>query len=86
MWELIFMMFILKIPIVYLCVVVWWAIHAEPRPPEFAMLPVRADSPEPCPWRRPRLPVGGPGRRPSRELARVRRARTLAARTANMRA
>ena len=32
MWELIFLMVILKIPIVYLCLVVWWAIKAEPNP------------------------------------------------------
>jgi hypothetical protein len=31
-WEIVFMMVILKIPIVYLCAVVWWAIKAEPLP------------------------------------------------------
>ena len=30
------MLVILKIPIVYLCAVVWWAIKAEPRPLEGA--------------------------------------------------
>jgi hypothetical protein len=30
MWELIFMVLILKIPLVYVCWVVWWAIRAEP--------------------------------------------------------
>jgi len=30
-WELIFMLLLLKIPLVYLCCVVWWAIKAEPR-------------------------------------------------------
>ena len=30
MWELIFMVLILKIPLVYVCWVVWWAIKAEP--------------------------------------------------------
>ena len=30
------MLLILKIPIVYLCVVVWCAIKAEPSPPELA--------------------------------------------------
>jgi hypothetical protein len=39
MWELIFMMLILKIPIVYLILVVYWAVRAEPKPPEPAMLP-----------------------------------------------
>jgi hypothetical protein len=31
-WEVVFLMVILKIPIGYLCWVVWWAIKAEPRP------------------------------------------------------
>jgi hypothetical protein len=31
-WELIFMLLILKIPIVYLGFVVWYAIRAEPEP------------------------------------------------------
>jgi hypothetical protein len=31
-WELIFMMLILKIPIIYLGFVVWYAIRAEPEP------------------------------------------------------
>ena len=30
-WEAVFMLVLLKIPIVYLCMVVWWAIRAEPR-------------------------------------------------------
>ena len=30
------MLVILKIPVVYLCAVVWWAIKAEPRPHEGA--------------------------------------------------
>jgi hypothetical protein len=29
-WEAIFLLLILKIPLVYLCVVVWYAIRAEP--------------------------------------------------------
>ena len=31
-WEIIFLMVILKIPIVYLCCVIYWAIKAEPKP------------------------------------------------------
>jgi hypothetical protein len=31
-WEIVFLMVILKIPIVYLCCVVYWAIKAEPNP------------------------------------------------------
>jgi hypothetical protein len=70
-WELIFLMFVLKIPIVYLCLVVWWAIRAEPRPLEGA---ARLVEPTPSRWSppqvelRPRLgprrrdPRGGPAR------------------------
>lgn len=29
-WEIVFMVIILKIPLVYVCWVVWWAIKAEP--------------------------------------------------------
>jgi hypothetical protein len=62
-------MVILKIPIVYLCAVVWWAIKAEPEPLEAAAVSARV-GPEPEPWRsnarrrrppRPR-PHGGPTR------------------------
>jgi hypothetical protein len=31
-WEIVFLMVILKIPILYLCFVVYYAIKAEPRP------------------------------------------------------
>ena len=31
-WEIVFLMVILKIPIAYLCVVVYMAIKAEPKP------------------------------------------------------
>jgi hypothetical protein len=76
-WELIFMMLILKIPILYLCLVVWWAIKAEPRPLEGAALPV-GEGPEPQPprrWRRrrTRMPRGGPARTFARVRAPVRR-------------
>jgi hypothetical protein len=30
-WEAVFMLVVLKLPMVYLCIVVWWAIRAEPR-------------------------------------------------------
>jgi len=69
-WEFVFMMVILKIPIAYLGCVVYWAVKAEPKPPEPAVL--RAELPEPRePWRprtrvpRPR-PHGSPGRRVAR--------------------
>ena len=40
------MLVILKIPVVYLCLVVWWAIRAEPEPLEGAPRPVSV-APEP---------------------------------------
>ena len=49
-WEAIFMLVVLKIPIVYLGLVVWWAVRAEPsqgdgRDPARALLPLG-----PCDW------------------------------------
>src|SRR2546428_799162 len=63
MWELIFMMLILKIPIVYLCLVVYWAVKAEPKPPEPALLPVLPEQPPRGP--RPLVARRRPPRRPS---------------------
>ena len=76
-WEAVFMLVVLKIPIVYLCLVVWWAIRAEPRPLEGAALVAVEPDPDAGParsfWRRairPRRlrpgPHGGPVRRPAR--------------------
>jgi hypothetical protein len=45
-WELVFLMVILKIPIVYLCFVVYYAIKATPRPEEGAAVTARL-GPEP---------------------------------------
>jgi len=70
LWELVFLMVILKIPIAYLCYVVWYAIKAEPRG-RGGPAGVRV-TPEP-PWpsndrlrrrsrRRPPRPHGGPAR------------------------
>ena len=75
-WEAIFMLVILKIPLIYLAVVVWWAIRAEPTPEDGtesvgALVPLA-----PCGWdewrrrrysarfsRRPIRPPGRPLRR-----------------------
>ncbi len=68
------MMVILKIPIVYLCLVVYWAVKAEPEPPEVVRSGVRTDPPEPrAPWAR-RDPRHGPRRGPERTPVRARRA------------
>jgi hypothetical protein len=72
--EVVFMLVILKIPVVYLCLVVWWAIRAEPRPLEGASAPARLPQPD-CPWNRRRRP--GPSRPrpcgPARRTAAARR-------------
>jgi len=78
-WELIWMLVILKIPVVYLCLVVWWAVRAKPEPLEPALRPV-AREPDPRPgWRftrvPPRRPRRGPHGSPGRGYVRVARAR-----------
>ena len=80
------MLVVLKIPVVYLCAVVWWAIRAEPHPLEGAGT-VASLGPGPeydreCDWRTRRARIlrrgplprgGGHVRRPARvAYARVR--------------
>jgi hypothetical protein len=76
-WELIFLMVILKIPIAYLCWVVYWAVKAEPEQQGGEGAVVRVPSDDEPPFRprvrrrgRPTRPHGGPSRR----YARTRRA------------
>ncbi|HEY8705156.1 MAG TPA: hypothetical protein VIL98_10400 [Gaiellaceae bacterium] len=73
-WELVFLMLILKIPIVYICLVVVHAIRAEPSPEEGAAVTARLGTDDPgSGWSRglrtrrfrPR-PHGGPSRTYSR--------------------
>lgn len=66
-WELVFLMVILKIPIVYLCTVVYYAIKAEPRGQEGAAVTARIGPEDGGGGRRrsrirPRRPHGGPAR------------------------
>jgi hypothetical protein len=62
-WELVFLMVILKIPIVYLCGVIWYAIKAKPVPGAGAGVTARlGPEPEPDGWTR--LRPRGFGRRP----------------------
>ncbi len=73
------MLVILKIPVVYMCAVVWWAIRAEPRPLEGAQMRTPLDPPPGCDWKRrtgPRRvgPHGG-------GLVRARRSQTRRHRT-----
>ena len=74
-WEAIFLLLILKIPIVYLASVVWYAIRAEQAPPYDPALTTAALGLDPGPgWRphpaRPRRgPHGGPRRTYPRRTA-----------------
>ncbi len=79
------MLVILKIPVVYLCAVVWWAIRAEPRPLEGAAKLAPLDLPPDCDWRartlrRPSRPQGGGGRRVGARRAALARASAQAVR------
>ncbi|MFL5950345.1 MAG: hypothetical protein ACJ74M_01970 [Gaiellaceae bacterium] len=74
MWELIWLMVIMKIPILYLCWVVYWAVKSEPRPEEPVAALVRDDGPSDD-WR-PRSRSHrrpGPHGHPTRTYARTRR-------------
>jgi hypothetical protein len=68
-WELIWLMVIMKIPILYLCWVVYWAIKSEPKPEQPASLvPALDDGSGPAAWRprrRPRRPGPHGGGQPS---------------------
>ena len=78
-WEIVFLMVILKIPIVYLCTVVYYAVKAEPKPEEPATVAVSLGGPQdssPRRRRRPRRPHGGP----ARSYPRTARARAYAER------
>jgi hypothetical protein len=79
-WEVIFLLLILKIPLVYLCGVIWWAVRAEPAPPEplDPSLVAAPRGPEPKPgWRflrrhgRPPRPRGRPHGSPQRAYRRA---------------
>ena len=51
------MMFVLKLPILYLIGVVWWAVRAQPDPYAGAELVPVAEPLPPCPWHRTRSPL-----------------------------
>jgi hypothetical protein len=66
-------MLIMKIPIFYLCWVVYWAVKAEPQHEEPVAVNAPSDDGPPSAWhprRRPRRP--GPHGRPTRTYARTR--------------
>ena len=61
LWEAVFLLLVLKIPIVYMCLVVWWAIRAEPGDEQPATLSTVSDTPSSPP---PFAPEVGARRRP----------------------
>ena len=68
------MLVLLKIPIVYLCMVVWWAIRAEPRDEQPTVAARVSDTPSAPETGRSRAPHGGrhdPRRRGARTRPRV---------------
>jgi hypothetical protein len=76
-WEAVFMLVVLKIPMIYLAAVVWWAVRAEPHAPgggeEVGVLTPL----EPCGWddwkrRRSFVPRGRRPIRPSSPRTRAR--------------
>jgi hypothetical protein len=75
-WEIVFLMVILKIPIVYLCTVVYYAIKAEPKPEDGAAVTARIGPDDSGPgWRRrPHRRPLGPHGRPARTYPRTARA------------
>jgi hypothetical protein len=71
-WALVFMLLVLKIPVVYVCSVVWYAIKAEPEPG----VDPHQDTSVWKPWSRPDKPSrrGGPhGKRSDSRRARAAR-------------
>ena len=79
-WEAIFMLVLLKIPLVYLCMVVWWAIRSEPRDEQPVAGARVTDTPTPPPvWSRsPRSGGDAAGRRGARSRVAGRPARVRA--------
>ena len=80
-WETIWLLVILKIPIIYLAWVIWWAVKAEPAPPEPLEGALVTEPLDPDPragWRflrrrvRPARPRPGPHGTPRRSARRVR--------------
>jgi hypothetical protein len=79
-WEFVFLMVILKIPVIYLCLVVYWAIKGGRGPAEPARLLSSPDVDPRSPWSpKPRRPRHGPHGSPRRSYARVERHAPLGA-------
>ena len=70
LWEAVFLLLVLKIPLVYMCLVVWWAIRAEPRDEQPAAVPAVTDTPSSPPS--PGAPVATGPRTPHGPTRRYR--------------
>ena len=68
--ELVFLMFVLKIPVIGVCWLVWWAVRQVPEPPRDAVA-VRAEAGGPDGSEAPRRRSPGPHGRPRRAPSRV---------------
>lgn len=72
-WPIIFLLIVLKIPVLYLCGVVYWAIKSKPEPPQGGEPRTSDGEPRP-PWRprsrRVRPLRGGPHTSPARRYPR----------------
>ncbi len=83
-WEGIFMLLVLKIPVIYLAAVVWWAVRAEPAADEGSGGELELVPLTPCGWEDWKRRRGSFRRRPVRPNGQVpgrraRRARVTAA-------
>jgi hypothetical protein len=73
-WEFVFLMVILKIPVIYLCLVVYWALRGDGRSAEPAPLLASPEIDPRPPWsRQPHRPRRGPHGSPRRSYARIKR-------------
>ena len=70
-WEIVFVLLILKLPVAYVCWVIWWAVKSEPE----LGLEGEADGSTWSPWRRrrkgPKPPRNGPHGAPDRSAVRT---------------
>jgi hypothetical protein len=70
-WEVVFVLLILKLPVAYVCWVIWWAVKAEP---ELGIEGEAGSGHSWVPWRRrggPRKPRNGPHGSPTRSATRT---------------
>ena len=71
-WEVVFVLLILKLPVAYVCWVIWWAVKSEP---ELGLEGENDGGTRWTPWRRrrrgPRGPRNGPHGSPTRTATRT---------------